>query len=277
LIALFIVAFNKPAASQQVVAKVNGEEIMKDDLYGMMSEEMGPQVLDQIIMEKLIQQEAKKQNISVSDEDLEAEIAMIKKSFPSEQEFDTALAMYGMTLDKLKEQMTTQVMINKIFESKVTISDEDVKKYFEENKDQFATPEKIQASHILVDTKEEADAILQELKGGADFAALAKEKSKDGSAANGGDLGEPFTRGKMVPEFEEAAFALNEGEISDVVQSQYGFHIIKLTKRIPGEPAKFEDKKEEIRKTLFTTEVSTQFQTWYEQIKAEAKIDNFML
>src|SRR5690606_24013284 len=115
---------------------------------------------------------------------------------------------------------------------------------------QFETPEQVRASHILVDEKAKAEELLAQLKNGADFAELAKEHSKDGSAAQGGDL-DYFGRGRMVAPFEEAAFALNVGEISDVVESQFGFHIIKLTDKKAAETATFEDKKEEIQKTVF--------------------------
>ncbi|NLT48886.1 MAG: hypothetical protein GXX92_10805 [Clostridiales bacterium] len=123
------------------------------------------------------------------------------------------------------------------------VTEEDAKAYFDENPDQFVIDE-VTASHILVKEEKLAKEILEKLKDGEDFAELAKEYSIDGSAAQGGALG-TFGRGAMVPEFEEAAFALKPGEISDLVQSQFGYHIIKVTDKEQGNES-FADEKDNI-------------------------------
>jgi foldase protein PrsA len=229
--------------------------------------------LDQLITERLLEQEAAKANVKVTDEDIEKEIADIKKQFPSEDQFNMILAQNGMTLDTLKEQMQTQLLISKIFEPQIEISEESMKKYFEDNKQMFEKPEEIKASHILVDSKEEAEKILAELKNGGDFAKLAKENSKDGSKDQGGDLGY-FPRGKMVPEFEEVAFTLEPGAISDVVKSEFGYHIIKVTDKKPAQAANFEENKADIKKQLFNEELAKKGPEWLDKIKAEADIKN---
>lgn len=271
--AITLLFVGKPFATSEVVAEVNGEKITKDKLYDSMVKQGGKQTLDQLITEKLIEQEAAKQKISVSDADLDKEVDDLKKQFPSEAEFSNVLAQQGMTLDDLKKELRTQVMVKKIFEPQIKISEDDIKKYFEENKQQFNTPEQVKASHILVDSKEEADAILAQLKQGADFAKLAQEKSKDPSKDNGGDLGY-FPHGQMVPEFDKAAFSLQPGQISDVVKTQFGYHIIKVTDKKPAAEAKYEDKKGEIERQLFNQELGKQAPQWLDKLKSEAKITN---
>lgn len=153
------------------------------------------------------------------------------------------------------------------------MTDEEISTYYEENKDTFATPEQVRASHILVETKEEADAIKKELDEGADFATLAKEKSTDSSAANGGDLGF-FGKGDMVEEFEKAAFSMEINEISEPIKSDYGYHIIKKTDYKEATDPTLEDKKEEIRKLLVDQQVSELSSTWLSDLRSNAKITN---
>lgn len=241
------------------VAKVNGEAITKDQLYNEMVKYMGDQtvnsMVDTLITEALVNQEAKKAKITVTDQDLNAEIDEIKKQFSSDEEFEFILMQNQMTIDQLKDQMRMQVQIEKLFEPQIEIKEEDIKRYFEENIEQFGEPEQIRASHILVDTQEEADSILKELQNGADFAQMAKEKSQDGSKDQGGDL-DFFAQGRMVPEFDEAAFKLQVGEMSNVVESQYGYHIIKVTDKKEAAAPTFEEHKEDARKQLFSQELN---------------------
>jgi peptidyl-prolyl cis-trans isomerase D len=142
--------------------------------------------------------------------------------------------------------------------AKVTVPAGDVQRYYTDNMPQYTTPEQIRASHILLNTggkdeaavRKEAEAILAQIKGGADFAALARKVSEDtGTKENGGDL-DFFSRGRMVPEFEEAAFALQPGEVSDLVRTQYGFHIIKLVERRPGSTRSLDEVRAQITEQL---------------------------
>jgi foldase protein PrsA len=277
IFAALVFAFSKiPFFDKEVIATVNGDAINKDELYQVMVKQAGEQSLDRLITEKLIDQEAKAANVNVTDQDIMEEIDIIKKDFPSEEEFENMLAQYGMTLEDLKAEMKTQLQIKKIFEPQIKITEDDVKKYFEENKDQYSTPEQVRASHILVETKEAAQKVLEELKNGADFGKLAKEKSQDpGSKELGGDLGY-FPRGKMAPEFEAAAFSLNNGELSGVVQTQFGFHIIKVVDKKAAQIPTYEEKKEEVRKQLFNDELKNKVPEWINKIRTEAKIENYL-
>ncbi|HZG55462.1 peptidylprolyl isomerase [Paenibacillus sp.] len=258
---------------EEAVATVDDEKITANELYQLMLKQVGPQAVDQLIVERLVNREAAKQNIQVTDEELNAEVEKIKANFPDEATFNQQLAAAGYTVESLKEQMKPQVQLTKLVEPQIEVTDEELQTYYDENKAQYETGEQVKASHILVETKEEAEAILAELKGGADFAEQAKEHSKDGSAASGGDLGY-FGRGAMVAPFEEAAFALEIGEISDIVESEFGFHIIKLTDKKAATTATFEEKKEEIRETLFDTKVNERISAYVEELKTAAKIEN---
>lgn len=275
--ALIIVLIKPPFQkddSSVAVATVNGTDITKAQLYDKLVEAGGESTLQNLITTTLVDQEAKKANITVTDEDINAEIEDLKTQFGGEDALNAALAQSSMTLDDLKAQMPLQVEIRKLLEPKVTVTDEDITKYFNDNKATFNQEEEVQASHILVATKEEADAIVKQLKEGADFATLAKEKSSDtGSKDKGGELGF-FKKGDMVTEFSDAAFALKVGETSGAVKTDYGYHVIKVTDRKEAHEYTLEEKKEEIKKTLISQKVSEMSSTWLQDLTTNAKITN---
>lgn len=210
-------------------------------------------ILNQLIDYELLYQQAQKEKVKISNDEINLEIEKIKDNFPSPEEFDEALKANNTTLSQLKEDIKRQLMINKVLEetrSQVNISDEDLLEYYNKNKESLFEPEQVHARHILVETEEEANTLLLQLKEGlTDFSELAKEKSTDSSAPSGGDLGF-FARGQMVKEFEDAAFSLEPGEISDVVQTQFGYHIIKCEERKDEYSPTFEEAKEGISNTL---------------------------
>ncbi|MDO9555576.1 MAG: peptidylprolyl isomerase [Atribacterota bacterium] len=210
-------------------------------------------ILDQLINYELFYQQAQKEKIKISNDDINLEIDKIKDNFSSPEEFDEALKANNITLVRLKEDIKRQLMINSILEetrNQISITDEELLEYYNENKESFLEPEQVHARHILVETEEEANNLLLQLKEGlTDFAELAKEKSIGPSAPSGGDLGF-FARGQMVKEFEEAAFSLESGEISDVVQTEFGYHIIKCEEKKEEYSPTFEEAKEKISNTL---------------------------
>lgn len=278
VVALIVVLIKPPfggnASGGDIVATVNGTNITKDQLYEKLVTAGGTSTLDNMIVEELVNQEARAASIVISDQDVTDEIEAIKLQFGTDEAFNSTLQQYGLTLDALREDVRLQAMIRKVLEPKTDVTDEEVKQYFEDNKATLGgTPEQVRASHILVDTQEEADAILADLKGGADFAETAQAKSKDGSAASGGDLGY-FGRGQMVPEFEEAAFALEVGATSEVVKSDFGFHIINKTDYKPATELSFEDKQAAIRTLLVGQEANGLSAAWIEEIRTKATITN---
>ncbi|OAB43746.1 foldase protein PrsA [Paenibacillus glacialis] len=276
-VALVIVLIKPPfsGGSNKAVATVNGVDITKDKLYDQLVTIGGAQTLENLITEELIEQEVKKANITVTDADQTKELESLKKSLGTEEAFNQALTQAGMTLEDLKKEMSVQVKIRKLVEPQVKVTDADIKKYFEENVGAFDTAEQVRASHILVATKAEAESILKELKGGADFATLATAKSLDTrSKEKGGDM-DFFARGAVGDEnFENAAFALDKGQLSGVVQSSGGFHIIKATDHKDAHKATLEEKSTEIKELLTSQQITTLSSTWLTTIKEKADIKN---
>ncbi len=178
-------------------------------------------------------------------------------------------------LDKVEEfeKMTlVSLILKKEVEEKSNVDEAEVKNFFDQNADKFTIGTKIKASHILVQTEEEATSISDKISKGESFSELAKTHSKDkGSAEKGGDLGY-FGRGKMVPEFEQAALALKPGDVSKPVKTRFGFHIIKLIDIQKGESANFEQSKESIMRQLVSEKRKSLFDSYVEKIKAESKI-----
>ncbi|MDD2580479.1 MAG: peptidylprolyl isomerase [Desulfuromonadaceae bacterium] len=174
-------------------------------------------------------------------------------------------------LQDLKKRLIVESFLKKKVEAESKVSDEDMKKFYEQNKDKFKTGEQIRASHILVKTEKEAKDILAKLKSGGNFEELAKKYSVDSSAAKGGDLGW-FGKGSMVPVFEKAALALKEGQISGIVKSDFGFHIIKLTGKRPAGIRPFEEVKEQIKGAIMPTKQQEVFQKIKDELKKTAKI-----
>jgi peptidyl-prolyl cis-trans isomerase C len=171
----------------------------------------------------------------------------------------------------LKKRLIVESFLKKKVESESNVSDEDLKKFYEQNKDKFKTGEQIKASHILVKTEKEAKDVLTQIKSGGNFEELAKKNSVDSSSAKGGDLGW-FGKGSMVPAFEKAALALKEGQVSEVVKSDFGFHIIKLTGKRPAGIRPLEEVKEQIKGAIMPTKQQEVFQKIKEELKKTAKI-----
>jgi peptidyl-prolyl cis-trans isomerase C len=247
-----------PAQLPDVLAKVNGEDVKKSD-FDMLVKDMelgqGPipaerrdeilrGTLDRLITYTLLSQEAKARKVVATDTEVEERLKQMQQQVPNEEAFKKALAERNMTIDRLRSDTRNDLVISKMMDAEVSTtpgaSDAEAKDFYEKNPDKFKQPEQVRASHILIRVDENADAaakqkalariqaLLKRAKAGEDFAALAKQNSQDGSAAQGGDLNY-FGRGQMVPAFDEAAFKLKPGEISDVVTTQFGYHIIKVT------------------------------------------------
>ncbi|OAB39989.1 hypothetical protein PMSD_02750 [Paenibacillus macquariensis subsp. defensor] len=280
-VALVIVLIKPPfnsGGSNEAVATVNGVKITKDKLYSQLVTIGGAQTLDNLITEELIDQEVTKAKITITDADLTKELDSLKKSLGTEDAFNQALTQAGMTLEDLKKEMNVQVKIRKLVEPQVKITDADIKKYFEENVGAFDTAEQVRVSHILVATKEEAESILKELEGGADFATLAKAKSLDtNSKDKGGDM-DFFARGAVGDEdFENAAFALDKGKLSGVVKSTGGFHVIKATDHKDAHKATLEEKTADIKELLTSQQITTLSSTWLATLKEKADIKNTLV
>lgn len=173
-------------------------------------------------------------------------------------------------LDELRKRLVVEAYLKKKVEEQAKVSDEELKKFYEENKDKFKTGDQVKASHILVKSEKEAKDVLAQLKAGGNFEELAKKLSTDGAASKGGDLGW-FSKGSMIPEFEKVAFAMKENETSGVVKTKFGYHIIKLTgKRAAGERT-FDDVKEQIKASMLPGKQQEVFQKLKDDLKKSGK------
>ncbi|MFP4189472.1 MAG: peptidylprolyl isomerase, partial [Candidatus Woesearchaeota archaeon] len=232
-----------------VAATVDGQEIyvseveehfenIPEQMRAGMTEEV---LLDQLISQEVLIQEAEKQDITVSEEDIDEELdyAMDQAGWSSE-EFEEVLAAQGMTKDDLRDLYRVSIVIDELIQQKVLdgidITRDDVAEFFEQNKEEFTpSDDEVRASHVLISTeqreeeeaREIAEEVVEKARDGEDFAQLVSEYSDDPSAEqNEGDLGF-FTESEMVPEFSEAVFSLNEtGEISEPIKTDFGFHVI---------------------------------------------------
>ena len=224
------------ASDSDVVVQTKAGDITKDELYDAMKEKTGEAVLRELVYEKVLSK-----NYKVSDEELNEKIDELKEQLGSN--FEMALLQYGYKdEDELKDTFRTGLMQEKAAIKDVKVTEKEVKEYYENYKPQ------IKARHILVADEKTANEVKKKLDEGAKFEDLAKEYSTDtGSAANGGDLGW-FGPGRMVPEFENAAYALDVNEISAPIKSQHGYHIIQVTEK--KEKKSFDEMKEKMEYEL---------------------------
>lgn len=276
VVVLIIVLIKPPFATNkaEAVATVNGVEISKERLYEELSTTSKQSTLEQMITEELVNQEAVKQSIEVTESDIDAEIADLEKSFGSKEALDNALVTQGMTMETLRKNVQMNLLMTKLLEPQITVTDDEVKQIFEDYKSSFDTPEQVRASLILVATEEEANDVIKQLKEGKEFAELAASVSLDEyTKANGGDT-DFFVRGEQEEAIEEAAFALAKDEISEAVKTSGGYTVIKVTDRIEGHSATFEEEKDYIRKTLVSQQVSDLSNSWVEGLRSSATITN---
>ncbi|MDT9025542.1 peptidylprolyl isomerase [Rossellomorea yichunensis] len=263
-------------SKDEVVAKVGDKSISKEDLYTTLVDQYGDAALDTLIAEKIVELESDKKDLTVKDSEIEEELESIKESYGGEEAFNEALTSSGASLDSVKKNVESFLLTEKLLKDRVSISDDQITEYFEANKDSFAQEEQVQASHILVDDEKTAKEVKDKLDDGGDFAELAKEYSTDTSnAESGGELGF-FAKGEMVTEFDDKAFAMKKGEISEPVKTEFGYHIIKVTDKKDAKEAVLDNHKEEIKDILFDQALQTEYGTWLEEQKEKYQIENLL-
>jgi parvulin-like peptidyl-prolyl isomerase len=231
-------------------------------------------LLDSIIVMKIIESYAEKNNINVSEKEVADEISALIKNYESEAAFEKDLKDKNLSRSFLNEQVKSQLLRDKVFAQAtkdVAVSDEETKKYYDDNAETlFMVPEQVKVSHILIkfaipegaelndtikaEAKTKITDIQEQLNNGADFAELAKQYSEDtASAVNGGDIGF-ISKGQTVPEFEEAAFALEVGQVSGIVESTFGYHIIKCIEKQSPYVKTYDEVKDTIKSYLLNNE-----------------------
>jgi peptidyl-prolyl cis-trans isomerase C len=303
----FTYAAEPEQPKEQAAAVVNGQRIPISDLDRElrvmmarkpelrskvnidMLRKVRKQLLNYLIERELLIQAGRKVGLEAQAVEIDAEFASVEQRFPSGAAFKQALEQEGLTEEKLRKLIERRLTVKKMLEIKIyptakSVADEDVVSFYEEKKEEFVEPEQVRSRHILIevapnadnqqksDAKSKIQAILEKAKGGADFAELASEYSQCPSASQGGDLGY-FSRGRLAKTFEDAAFRLQPGQLSEVVETQFGYHIILVLDRKPETQLEFEKVGERIKEFLHGREMNIAVENWLISAKEKATIN----
>ena len=261
-------------------------------------------LIEKEVVRELVNQQAEKENLKIDHELIEKELKLLRAGYASEEEFNNALKSRNINLEEIKKSMQIDInarqLLNAEIKRKINISDNEVKKYYEDNKPRFQRPEAYHTRHILAAyfppealrnqtieelkknkeyftriAEEKIDKVIKELKKGANFVELAKNLSDDESSReNGGDL-DFIYKGIFETSFDEAVEKLNPGETSGKIKTRFGFHVIQLIEKRPSEMAPFNEMKSEIQKYLFLEEAKKNVSSYIEKLKQTADIETF--
>lgn len=294
------------AIQKTVLATVGSEKITKGDLDKQIGSQLKQQYgenyetnseakqqvmqaktqgLNGLVTQKILLQKATELKLKPSDEELnktvEDQISQYKTQFPEEGQFESVLEQSGVTEDELKDIIKNQAIMDAVQKDiikDITVTDEDVQTYYDENKEtQYTVGAGATVSHILVADEETAKSLKAKLDAGADFATLAKENSTDtGTKDNGGSLGfVAYNSTQLVTEFMDGFKNLKEGEVSQPVKSQYGYHLIKATGLKEAAVTPLDEVKDQIKSTLLQQEQSKAFNSKIEEWKTELKVKTY--
>jgi len=296
----------QPAAGGKA-AVVNGvviqeEEVNRGLLYQqqrmlattgqMIKPEMMPEarkmVLENLIDRELLYQQSRKKGISIKDAEVNEQLDRLKKQYPNEQAFKDSMAEDHLNEDtvksRIKMNLAVQQFVEKEFEGKVQVTEAEAKAFYDAHPEYFTEPETIRASGILIKVDVKSDAakkeearkkmedIQKKVKKGEDFAILAKDFSQDASAAQGGDLG-TIPRGRMPKALDDAAFSLKPGEVSNVLETELGFHLIKVHEKKPEKVVPFKEVEDKIRQHLSNQKLKQMVDEHLNEVKKTAKIE----
>lgn len=296
----------KASGGSDLVVEVNGVKLTQDQLTADINSRLDPlkdrmpperveqlrgqmrdKMVDDFITRTLIRQEAQKQKMSVTEAETDTAIKDFEKSLPEGMTLDSALQMSGMTRDKMRQDISFSLLAKKLIDAQVKPgtppTEDDIKNYYNTNKQKYEEAESVHARHILVktdekdsaevkaDKKKKIEALHKKLTKGEDFAKLAKESSDCPSKEKGGDLG-TFARGRMVKPFEDAAFGQKVNEIGPVVETQFGYHIIQVLEHTQARTKQLDDVKDQIKEKLTQKAKNDATQKYIESLKSKAKI-----
>jgi peptidyl-prolyl cis-trans isomerase C len=295
-----------PQPLPDVAARVNGREIPVKTIVsivepavqaGRVTQDRRPaayrQTLDQLVMRELVMQEAQARKIAPDESVVERDYKQTRSQFKSEKEWKAFLAGSGFDEKTFRGELRTRNIVDACVRQEAeklpqAVTDAEAKTFYDQNPAMFDAGDRVRASHILLRVPEaagpdvkkaqrgKAEAALARVRKGEDFAAVAKEVSEDpGSAPRGGDLG-VFGKGQMVPPFEAAAFALPAGQVSDLVESPFGFHIIKVQERVPASKIPFEPVKGQIKEHVAQSRREKAVNDLVQGLKAKAKIETYL-
>jgi len=299
----------KPENNGQNVATVNGVAISKSDYDVEVSRldkqiamsgrtpadnemaVMKQKILDNMIGREVLKQEAAKQGIKADEAEITVQMAELKKKFGSDEEFKNALSKMNVTEASIRSQFSDELALRKLIEKqvadKITLGPNDAKDFYDKNPEIFKSPEMVRASHILVKVDpgaspedkakalEKMKAIQKRIQAGEDFAVVAKEVSDCPSKEQGGDL-DFFPREQMVGPFADAAFAMKPGQISDIVETEFGYHLIRDTDRKEAGVMAFEEMKPRIEQHVKSEKVNQQLAQYVDTLRASAKVEVLM-
>lgn len=293
-----------PAELPEVLARVNGEPITKIEFQralGNVEARAGGSVppdqrdrvfrgvLGQLVGYKLLLQESRARHVKVPDAEVDQRVTALRGQFPSEDAFAKQLAQQHVTLEQVKsdarQELAVAQLLRETVAAKVSVKPADVEAFYQQNLQRFEQPERVRASHILITAPKTADAatrakarakaddLLKQVQAGKDFAVLAKANSQDpGSAANGGDLGY-FQKGQMVGPFNDVAFLLKPGSVSGVVETDFGYHIIKVVDRQPARVVPLDEARPQVQAFLEAQARDRETQTFLSALKDKGKVD----
>jgi parvulin-like peptidyl-prolyl isomerase len=299
LFLIFLAGVSEAGVVDRTVAIVNDEVIMMSELNEFIAdnlgevaeripkEEMGAvqaRALDRLIEQKLLQSEVKKRGIRVTQEKIEQGIATIKGRFPSEEEFQLALAAAGLTEESFRKKIAEEIAVANLIEmevnNRIQIEHKEIEAFYQENKEMFRAPPQVAISQILIkagegrslaEAGEKGAELLKKLKEGADFASLAREHSDGPTAEAGGSLGLIMQR-ELPPEIGKVIFALNVGEFSDLVTTPGGVHIFRMDTRVEERQKELAEVERGIRRTLFARKAEQRYHEWLDALKDKSYI-----
>ncbi|MBU1863937.1 MAG: peptidylprolyl isomerase [Candidatus Omnitrophica bacterium] len=308
IFALFIIMASRSAYAEtvnRIVAVVNDEAITQSELDVLLvplykqyrsvysgdefvtkMNEARSNLLNQLIEDRLVAQEAKRIGVKVSEDEIEVQVEEVKKKFVSEEAFNDFLFQQNITIDKLYKRYEEQIAIRKLHQyevrQKVVVSPGELETYYEEHLDDFTEKEKLKVRTILIkkkrgeesivdEAKKKMDIVVEELKKGVSFAELARQYSGGTHAAEGGELGF-ITKGELIPQFDAVLFGLSVGERSPILETDIGFHIFSIDAKQEKKVKELPQVKEEIRDRIFRFKSKERFKTWMNELKENAYI-----
>lgn len=302
-----LLADNALALNPAIVASINGQEIDQRKLNNAVEgflrskgvnsgairdpnkfKKIRHEVLDILISQELLWQAAKKDKLLASDQDVEKALQQVSSQFADKNDFISKIREGGFDeksyRKNLKQQLSAQQWLEKNVYKKLSVDNKEIHTFYTENKDKFVTPEQVKARHILMTLKKDSpeeerskarstlEKLKKDLAAGADFAELAKNHSQGPSAPNGGDLGY-FARGQMVKPFEDVAFSAKQGEVSEIVETQFGYHLIQVLDKKPSVEYSETDVTDYIRQYLMSQKSGEAVQKVVEKLRQKAKIE----
>lgn len=253
----FVMLLAGCAGGSGYVAKVDG--ILQAELDDALREQYGTEVLETLITNKMVELEAKKLGVTVSEDSIQSEYEELMESYGGEEALQEALEANGLTEKSVKENIRIYQLTKNVIATGIDITDEEVAQYFDNNKESYGQQEEVVASEILLEDETTAKDVLKKLKAGEDFSELAKAYSIDSATSeNGGDIG-TISRGQMDEALEEVVFSLEKNSISDIVQTSEGYHIIKVTDKVPAKEAVLENVKADVYATILEERINEEY------------------